>query len=175
MCHCDAFLRPPLRPRGQRSIYRLPPRPLAGLSSPALLVRGPEGPLNFTCHCLGGIVLRKLALRMIWVGLAAASAVACGGGAVPQEALTAAQASVKGADVGGANEDPKAQLHLKLANEQIEKAKKLIEDGKNDEAARVIDRAQVDADLALALAQQAKALREAKDADEQLGKLKRKL
>jgi len=77
--------------------------------------------------------------------------------------------------VGGANEDPKAQLHLKLANEQIEKAKKLIEDGKNEEASRLIDRAQADADLALALAQQANALKGAKDADEQLGKLKRKL
>jgi hypothetical protein len=119
-------------------------------------------------------VLRKLALRMIWVGFAA-SAAACGGAAVPQETLTAAQASVKGAEVGGANEDPKAQLHLKLANEQIDKAKKLIEDGKNEEAARVIDRAQVDADLALVLAQQSKAMRDAKDADESLGKLKRKL
>ena len=120
-------------------------------------------------------MLRKLALRMIWVGFAAASVAACGGAAVPQETLTAAQASVKGAEVGGANEDPKAQLHLKLANEQIEKAKKLIEDGKNEEASRLIDRAQADADLALALAQQANALKGAKDADEQLGKLKRKL
>ena len=119
-------------------------------------------------------MLRKLALRMILVGLPVASA-ACGGAAVPQETLTAAQASVKGAEVGGANEDPKAQLHLKLANEQIDKAKKLIEDGDNEEAARVIDRAQADADLALALAQQAKALRDAKEADESLGKLKRKL
>jgi hypothetical protein len=112
---------------------------------------------------------------MILVGVAAASALACGGAAVPQETLTAAQASVKGAEVGGANEDPKAQLHLKLANEQIEKAKKLIEDDENEEAARVIERAQADADLALALAQQAKSLRDAKLADEQLGKLKKKL
>jgi hypothetical protein len=120
-------------------------------------------------------VVRKLALRMLWVGLLAALAGACGGAAVPQESLTAAQASVKGAEVGGATQDPKAQLHLKLANEQIEKAKKLIEDGNNEEAARLIDRAQADADLALALAQQGKALRDAKDADEQLGKLKKKL
>lgn len=120
-------------------------------------------------------MVRKLVLRMLWVGLVAVSAAACGGAAVPQEALTAAQASVKGAEVGGANEDPKAQLHLKLANEQIEKAKKAIEDGDNEVAARLVDRAQADADLALALAQQAKSLREAKDADEQLGKLKKKL
>jgi hypothetical protein len=122
----------------------------------------------------GGTVLRKLALGVILVGYVALG-VACGGAAVPQDSLTAAQASVKGAEVGGANEDPKAQLHLKLANEQIEKAKKLIADGDNEEAARVIDRAQVDADLALTLAQQAKALRDAKYADEQLGKLKKKL
>jgi hypothetical protein len=127
-------------------------------------------------------VRRKLALRMVWVAVAGASVLAfglsvagCGGAAVPQEALTAAQASVKGAEVGGAGEDPQAQLHLKLANEQIEKAKKLIDEGKNDEAARVIDRAEADAELALALAQQGKAVRDAKDADEQLGKLKKKL
>ncbi len=119
-------------------------------------------------------MVRKLALRMLWVGFATSLA-ACGGAAVPQETLTAAQAAAKGAEVGGANEDPKAQLHLKLANEQIEKAKKQIEEGNNEEAARLVDRAQADADLALALAQQAKAFRDAKDADEQLGKLKKKL
>lgn len=114
-------------------------------------------------------------MRMFWIGIAAASVLACGGAAVPQEALSAAQASAKGAEVGGANEDPKAQLHLKLAQEQIERAKKLIADDDNEEAARVIDRAQADADLALALAQEAKSRREAKEADEQLGKLKKKL
>jgi Domain of unknown function (DUF4398) len=120
-------------------------------------------------------VSRKLALRWILVCGAAASALACGGAAVPQEALSAAQASVKGAEVGGATEDPKAQLHLKLASEQIEKAKQLIADGDNEQAARVIDRARADADLALALAQRAKAMRDAKEADEQLGKLKKQL
>ena len=113
-------------------------------------------------------------MRMLWVGFATSLA-ACGGAAVPQEALTAAQAAAKGAEVGGANEDPKAQLHLKLANEQIDKAKKQIEEGNNEEAARLVDRAQADAELALALAQQGKAFRDAKDADEQLGKLKKKL
>jgi hypothetical protein len=109
---------------------------------------------------------------MIVIGLAAASAVACGGAAVPQESLTAAQASVKGAEVGGANEDPKAQLHLKLANEQIEKAKKLIEDGDNEEAARVIDRAQADADLALALATEQAHQKQAAAVKEELDQLK---
>ena len=119
---------------------------------------------------------RKLDTYLFWLTISTMSALgACGGAAVPQEALSAAQASAKGAEVGGAQEDPKAQLHLKLAHEQIEKAKKLIADDDNEEAARVIDRAQVDADLALALAEEAKARRSAKDADEQLGKLKKKL
>ena len=119
---------------------------------------------------------RKLDTYLFWLTISAMSALgACGGAAVPQEALSAAQASAKGAEVGGAQEDPKAQLHLKLAHEQIEKAKKLIADDENEEAARIIDRAQVDADLALALAQEARARRAAKDADEQLGKLKKKL
>ncbi len=118
---------------------------------------------------------RKLAPLMFGFGIATASSLGCGGAAVPQESLTAAQASVKGAEVGGAAEHPKAQLHLKLATEQIAQAKKLIEEGDNEEAARVIDRAQVDAELSLALAQQAKSQKDAKEADEQLGKLKQKL
>jgi hypothetical protein len=100
---------------------------------------------------------------------------ACGGAAVPQEALTAAEASVKGAEVGGASENPKAALHLKLAKEQIEKAKALIADGENEDARRVIDRAQADADLALALAKEAKARADAAEANEQLARLKSKL
>ena len=105
----------------------------------------------------------------------ALSLAACGGAAVPQDALTAAEASVKGAEVGGASENPKAALHLKLAKEQIEKAKALIADDDNEEAKRVIDRAQADADLALALAREGKARADAAEANEQLAKLKSKL
>lgn len=97
----------------------------------------------------------------------------CGGAAVPQEPLTAAKAAVAGAEVGGAASEPKAALHLKLAKEQVAQAEKLIEDGDNEEAARVIDRAQADADLALALAKQATARKEAQDTKEQLDRLKK--
>ena len=70
---------------------------------------------------------------------------ACGGAAVPQDALTAAQADVKGAEVGGASEIPKAALYLKLAKDQIAIAQKQISDGDNESAARTLDRAQADA------------------------------
>lgn len=98
---------------------------------------------------------------------------ACGGAAVPQETLTAAKASVSGAEVAGAAAEPKAALHLKLAKEQIAKAEALIADGDNEEAAIEIDRAQADADLSMSLAKEAKAKREAAETIEQLERLKR--
>ncbi|MES1177263.1 MAG: DUF4398 domain-containing protein [Myxococcales bacterium] len=100
---------------------------------------------------------------------------ACGGAAVPQEALTAAQADVKGAEVGGAAENPKAALHLKLAKDQIEAAQKQIADGDNETAARTLDRAQADAELALSLAKEAKAQGDASEASEQVGKLRKEI
>jgi hypothetical protein len=100
---------------------------------------------------------------------------ACGGAAVPQEALTAAQADVKGAEVGGAAENPKAALHLKLAKDGIEAAQKQIADGDNETAARSLDRAQADAELALSLAKEAKAQGDASEATEQVGKLRKEI
>ncbi len=99
---------------------------------------------------------------------------ACGGAAVPRESLTAAKASIAGAEVGGAASEPKAALHLKLAKEQVAKAESLINDGDNAEAARVIDRAQADADLALSLAKEANSIKEAQDTKDQLDKLRKK-
>ena len=103
------------------------------------------------------------------------AAIACGGAAVPQEALTAAQADVKGAEVGGAAENPKAMLHLKLAKDQIAEAEKQIKDGDNEQAARTLDRAQADAELALSLSKAAKAQSEASEANDQVGQLKKQI
>jgi hypothetical protein len=101
--------------------------------------------------------------------------IACGGAAIPQEQLTSAQAALKGAEVAGAGEDPKAALYLKLSREQLEKAKALIADSKNEEAARVLDRAQADAELSLALAKEATAKREAAQARQQSEELKQRI
>lgn len=98
---------------------------------------------------------------------------ACGGAAVPQEALTAAKASVSGAEVAGAGATPDAALHLQRAKEQIAKAEALIKDGDNEEAASMIDRAAADADLALSLAKESKAKAEAQETKEHLQRLKK--
>lgn len=103
------------------------------------------------------------------------SLLACGGAAVPQDSLTAAQADVKGAEVGGAADNPQAALHLKLAKDQIAVAQQDIANGDNEAAARTLDRAQADAELALALAKEAKAQGDASDASEQVGKLRKEI
>jgi hypothetical protein len=81
----------------------------------------------------------------------------CGSAAVPTEKLTAAEASLRAAKEVGASSVPQAELHLKLAEEQVQLARKLSADGENERAAQVLLRAKADADLALALARNAQA------------------
>ena len=112
---------------------------------------------------------------LVYWCISGSTLLACGGAPVPHDALSAAQADVKGAEVGGAGENPKAALHVKLAKDQIEIAQKQIADGDNEEAARTLDRAQADAELALALAKEAKAQGDASEASEQVGKLRKEM
>ncbi len=118
--------------------------------------------------------MTRLSFSGTLVALVSLLALACGGAAVPQQELTSAKAAVAGAEVGGAGENPKAALNLKLAKEQIAKAEQLIADGDNEEAARVIERAQVDAELALSLSKAAKARADAEEAQAQLERLRKK-
>jgi hypothetical protein len=92
----------------------------------------------------------------------------CGGAAVPTEKLTAAEASIRAAQEVGGQSVPQAELHLKLAEEQVAQARKLSEDGDNERAAALLLRAKADADLALALAKDAHAEKTLEAADSQL-------
>jgi hypothetical protein len=93
-------------------------------------------------------------------------------GAPPQDALTAAEKSISAAEVGGAEETPKAKLHLKLARDQVAEAKELIEEDEIERAELVIERAQADAEVALAAARHEKARQEADDIIADVKKLK---
>lgn len=93
---------------------------------------------------------------------------ACGGAAVPTEKLTAAESSMRAAEEVGAKSVPKAELHLKLAEEQVAQARKLSEDGENERAARLLSRARADAELAVALAKDAEAKNKLEAADAHL-------
>jgi hypothetical protein len=99
-------------------------------------------------------------------------ATACGGAAVPQEQMTAAQASIRAAEVGGEQGDPQAGLLLKKAKDQVAEAKKLIEDGQNHRAEMMLLRAEADAELALALAQELATKNEAAAAQKQVEELR---
>lgn len=97
---------------------------------------------------------------------------ACGGAAIPQEQMTAAQAAIRAAEVGGEPGDPQAALLVKKAKDQVTEAKKLIEDGDNHRAEMVLLRAEADAELALSLAQELATKNEAAAAQKQVQELR---
>lgn len=114
--------------------------------------------------------MRNLKLSLV-IG-ATLVGVGCGSTALPTEKLTAAEASVRAAQEVGASSVPQAELHLKLAQEQVQTARKLSSDGDNERAAQVLLRAKADADLALALARDAQAAREVEAAGGKLRSMK---
>jgi len=90
-------------------------------------------------------------LTGIW-GLLAAAALACGGAQVNQGRATDVQAAMRAAQEVGAEQQPKASLQLQLAREQFAQAKRLAAEGEEADANLLLERAQVDAELALQLA-----------------------
>ncbi len=102
-------------------------------------------------------------MKPYWLVLLALAG-ACAGYQKPTEDLTKSVATARGAQEAGAEEVPEAKLHLTLAHEEIERAKKLMEEDENEEAHRMTMRAAADAELALALAHEAAAKREAEQA-----------
>jgi len=101
-------------------------------------------------------------------------AAACGAAAVPHEKVAAAEAEMRAAEVGGARDVQQAALHLKMAADQVAKAKALIAQNDNEEAALVLDCAQADAQYALALAKEEATKKEADTAAKTVEELKRK-
>lgn len=108
--------------------------------------------------------------------LLGSSTIACGGPKAPQTEMASAQSAVRAAEVGGAEEIPKGKLHLKYAREAIAQAAKLMEEKENEEAKRSLQRAQVDAEYALAVAEYEVARTEAKELlekiEEMMGEVK---
>ena len=67
------------------------------------------------------------------------------------------QAADRSAIELGAQKNPRAQLHLKLAEEQLALAKTAMEDDDNKGATGLLARAKADAELAIALTREEKA------------------
>ncbi len=100
-------------------------------------------------------------------------ALGCGGGMPPPaDRLANAEAASRSARELGADRDPKAMLHLRLAQEQIDQAKRLMTDGDNRRADLVLQRASSDAELAVMLAKENTASAEAQKAKEKVQAIK---
>jgi cytosine/adenosine deaminase-related metal-dependent hydrolase len=79
----------------------------------------------------------------------------CASSPMPVEQLASAEASVRAARELGAAKVPRAELHLNLAQTQVAQARKLSEDGENEQASVLLTRARADAELAVSLVREA--------------------
>jgi hypothetical protein len=111
-------------------------------------------------------------VTMLTLSAFAASLGGCASYPAPTERMTASQSAVRGAQEVGAQNNPQAALHLKLAQEQVDQARQLMNDGDNKRAEFVLLRGESDAELAIALAREASARNEAQKALDELKQLK---
>ena len=84
-------------------------------------------------------------------------AAGCASHPKPTDQVASSLAAVRGAEEAGARDVPEAALHVKLAEEQIEQAKQLMDKDDNQRAEDLALRAYQDAELALALAREEQA------------------
>ena len=101
------------------------------------------------------------------------SSLACGSSIPPpSDKLASAEAAARSARELGAEKEPKAALHLKLATEQIDQAKTLMKDNDNKRADLVLQRASADAELSVMLAKENNAKQDAFNSLEKVRMLK---
>ncbi|ATB28773.1 DUF4398 domain-containing protein [Melittangium boletus] len=91
----------------------------------------------------------------------------------PTEQLVDSQVSIRQAEEAGASAVPNAAQHLQWAREQTQGARRLLEQNRREEAALFLQRAEADAELALALAREAPARAEADRVLQQVQQLQR--
>jgi hypothetical protein len=97
-------------------------------------------------------------------------AAGCGSFPPPSERLNTTQAAIRGAAEVGAEQIPRAALHLKLAQEQTDKARAEMDDDDNEAADLNLRRAQADAELAIAIARETQSVKKADEAEAELQK-----
>ncbi len=96
-------------------------------------------------------------IRTVSVALLTLSVVACGGTTLPPAKAADTQASISAAAAVGADQNPQAALHLKMARDQLKQAQDLIAQDRGDQAKLVLERANADAEVALMITREAEA------------------
>lgn len=79
---------------------------------------------------------------------------ACASTGTPHGELSSAKSAISAAEAKGAQDVPQASLYLKMARDGVNRAETLIEEDKFRDAVRVLDRAELDAELAASLAEE---------------------
>jgi hypothetical protein len=95
-------------------------------------------------------------------------ALGCASSPPPVQQMADAQSATRSADELGARSNPQAQLHLRLAEDQVSQARAAMKDDDNQRAEKLLARAKADAELAIALTRAATAEHKADDARNQL-------
>jgi hypothetical protein len=96
-------------------------------------------------------------IRFVATSMVAFAFVACGGSSLPPAKVVDAQSAITAAAAVGAENNPQAALHLKMARDQVKQADKLIAAGEDAEARLVLEKAQADAEVALIITREADA------------------
>jgi len=85
---------------------------------------------------------------------AATTAIAVGCASSPPVRTEASTSGIRAAEEVGAAKVPQAALHLQLAKEELENAKRLAANDEKERAVSMLSRAEVDAELAVALSRE---------------------
>ena len=106
--------------------------------------------------------MKELMMSLAVLGLASCASVQ-----LPADQLSNSEASIRGAEEVGASGVPAAKLHLQLAKDQTDTAKKMAAAGEQ-RAVLVLARADSDAQLAIGLAREVSVHQDALRASEDL-------
>ena len=109
---------------------------------------------------------------MVFVMAAATAAIAVGCASSPPLRTEASSSGIRAAEEVGAAKVPQASLHLQLAKEELENAKRLAANDEKDRAVSMLLRAEVDAELAVALSREDAEKAEARGAIDRVRQLR---
>ena len=98
--------------------------------------------------------------------------VGCASAPLPVQRLASSEGAIRSASELGAAQTPSAALYLKLAQDNVAQAQRLIKDGDNQRADYVLMRAEADAELALALTRETSTRTAAEQVVEQVKSVK---
>jgi hypothetical protein len=96
------------------------------------------------------------------------TAAACGSSEVPAKQLAESESAIRAASEVGAQNNPQASLHLKLAKDRYAQAQTASKNGEQETAKLLLEKSEADAELALALTRKEQATNKADQAKSKL-------